>query len=1493
LSYLKVFNAKLLDNIKDQFNLVVLSGKITKPLSGNKPKASKSSPFKRSAMVPTFDTTSGDLIDCPQSVKYSSREDTLYVFQELKINDSTALTFFDSGATGNLVLGKLAESAGFKVLDPKTQLIGVLGDQSLYTEYGVYTARLGPDVDGAFHELVFQGIQDITSSYPRYDLSTIIREVEASGKLPPDTILPNAIGGSPVDILIGVKNPELVPKLLFWMPSGIGVFKSAFFDVNFSNIAFGGSHHSITAINQKAGTFTVNQLSVMLLRLAQQYSGAPWMDLELTPHKQALPKFFPMSELQNSLSSATPISGLDLAEFQPENLPLPTIVLTSCPLHLDYVSSSCQHCCSAPSETAGTSTSCQGQTSLDSALKTKVPLSKTWNLMEPDEEIVNCQCGDCWDYESSNTVSSCLKRSAQKLMENSVKINYKEKRVLGCLPLTEDPGAYTHQPTHFYIHHLLGEFGYKMKFIPTPETPITKSFSSSVLSREEARFELLKTKQRTKSQAIEPLIDIIYIGLARSNIILAKATLICNKLFHNCHLRSKISQVRLSLSQLCTLCLLSDGFINKLYEYTQNVTVASDSHHIALVKVLPETDINQHWNALATQDCRGCLTLQDLVCCETNPHTGIPNYKGRLDGNQKILFQDCDSTMLKFFDEFNFSNPCIFPDIPIFLAFAIHVPFDAKFHSGIESTLMNISMTLPNLLDCHLNLFYIFRMSEPDLIERARDYHMASRVKSLSGYKPYPLLSPYVEVKFDFNSYFQNLCGYSCCHGIEECYMEYISKCDEKPGMIYCPLKLDMLPGCSPVLDHICTLLDDQPTDIAGGSFKPFIQDTLFECINHRQMRVNSHPKTRSLVFGRSSKIEFDKFISSFNNRMDDLAVSRLGHLPTNFFHFDVEYVYGLDTNAFTLLNHPKELKNPLVLDDNKMPARIVLGLWEERWEIVFPWVAESELNGNFAGNYYLSTPKNIPDYWVTFFGKLHGYAVGLDLDVHTSNLSKFLSQCYKFANCDGTVKIKVLDLISLLALAGVNLSPVSIPTLSYYFTGSVPAMPQEFLVGFGRFSDCNGLPWHLNAYLQTKSMIIMNVSVISCICVLLNLFPTPGIAGLTTKMTPFSFLRWFSQFIPASLCGASLPVTVLAKGDRSDDFRSAICVIRFLDDANPYFSSSQLSLLAPPWNSVVFGGCPTDQVALTYLLTTVYPIVCQRGVPPHLRWNCNITILQGLFGQPTSQTHSGELLGCGFDQAIPELPDFCDPLYNVSKPLITMCRKYRAELSSDSPLKEYTVNQIMLLYLWKYPVSSRKMYALTLGLERDDLVTAGVTRMFHSDQISLAAPIIFAYVGDDAVYPDFFKPFMQKRKVKLTEKKIRKLSDRYERSNQPLVKAEALKHLRNFVVKKCKLPKPVFDTVISQRSLLTKSQSHSSTILDVRLLDSSLDCESDPATVALSPAGVDALLRESDLESISSGELEVPDKAYRPESPTHSETDLILEVPNMDVEDLLKSSSF
>ena len=58
---------------------------------------------------------------------------------------------------------------------------------------------------------------------------------------------PPSLGGRPVELLVGIKDPKLLPKYVATLPSGLNVYKSVFTDVYGSNLTFGGQHPTIVS----------------------------------------------------------------------------------------------------------------------------------------------------------------------------------------------------------------------------------------------------------------------------------------------------------------------------------------------------------------------------------------------------------------------------------------------------------------------------------------------------------------------------------------------------------------------------------------------------------------------------------------------------------------------------------------------------------------------------------------------------------------------------------------------------------------------------------------------------------------------------------------------------------------------------------------------------------------------------------------------------------------------------------------------------------------------------------------------------------------------------------------------------------------------------------------------------------------------------------------------------------------------------------------------
>ena len=312
--YLKSVNVKFIDHLRPYFNLASTSSHNTARLKHTAPPPrSKSSSIKSTQPVPVFDTSSGKRVASPTSVKSESDEDAVYVFQTVRIGSESALIFYDSGASANLVLGSFAERVKFKTISPDCQLIGALGDHSLWTDYGLYSATLGSKSSGKFYNLTFQGISKITSKYPEYDWSSVISDVRATGMLNSNEPLPQSVGGRAADILIGLKTPELQPRLLFTLPSGLGIYRCQLRDVHGSTIAFGGPCSVISKINRQFQRFNVNHMSVFFSRLAASLMQAPWVDPDIDTPPKRLPLVFHPTQHQSTVFDATPLTPDDVS----------------------------------------------------------------------------------------------------------------------------------------------------------------------------------------------------------------------------------------------------------------------------------------------------------------------------------------------------------------------------------------------------------------------------------------------------------------------------------------------------------------------------------------------------------------------------------------------------------------------------------------------------------------------------------------------------------------------------------------------------------------------------------------------------------------------------------------------------------------------------------------------------------------------------------------------------------------------------------------------------------------------------------------------------------------------------------------------------------------------------------------------------------------------------------------------------------------------------
>ena len=408
---------------------------------------SKSSPVNSAESTPAINTSTGEKVELTEDlIVQEIDEDSIYVMQMLRLQDQDCLTFYDRGANQHLIDGEMAECIGAKVVSDKPTALGVVGGGQIWTEYGKYNVMLGPTPMGKYHQITAQGMSKVTEKFPLCKLREVNVELRKSGFLPKfkTKMLPKYIGGQKVNLLIGIKDPELEPRCLFQLPSGIGVYQSPFTDKFNSNICYGGPHSIFTSINKHCSG-NINHISAFFTQMCNQYRNSvyPALTRALEPEfdelyegvmvqKEISPKYREFTESGTSIYS-TPMTSADFSELGTPVVDEMEDDLTDCICHI----------------TTSRAVDDSHEVPEHSVHKAKVPLSKLKEFLDEDDmgKTVEYRCSDCLQCKkclNSDKVKmmSLQEKVEQEVIEQSVHVDLDEQVVKVDLPFIKPPVQY-------------------------------------------------------------------------------------------------------------------------------------------------------------------------------------------------------------------------------------------------------------------------------------------------------------------------------------------------------------------------------------------------------------------------------------------------------------------------------------------------------------------------------------------------------------------------------------------------------------------------------------------------------------------------------------------------------------------------------------------------------------------------------------------------------------------------------------------------------------------------------------------------------------------------------------------------------------------------------------------------------------------------------------------------------------------------------------------
>ena len=452
----------------------------------------KSSEVDPYAKIPIIDTKTGeDIIVDEKDIIREKTEAVTFIMQWLRIRGRDFLTFFDPGASQHVINGKMAEEANLKVINSRPSYLNVVGGGDVSTEYGLYRVGLGKTKEGKVYDLICQGITRITGDFPRFELDEINKEVRKcnSKVLHSKEPLPPEIGGTEVHLLLGLKDSELVPKLLFSLPSGIGIYRSKFTDKFGSTICYGGPHPVFTKIYRQGSGGNVNHFMAMFVNSYRnsiynmitdenkQFNEKVEAEFEDNDHYTSIYKdkglvysiatdselecrVFPTalteeaflesdcsvpSDNFDNFEKMIPLEDLSGSENQDSRVPKSDISETK--LGASNVTDSYQNNISSGENPPGIdSWNIPNCFHYCPVMKAKIPLSRLKEIIDQSDmnDTVTYRCPDCAKCirckESAKTKAiSLTEKIEQSFIDKSVSIDTHKKKVMVDLPFVKDP----------------------------------------------------------------------------------------------------------------------------------------------------------------------------------------------------------------------------------------------------------------------------------------------------------------------------------------------------------------------------------------------------------------------------------------------------------------------------------------------------------------------------------------------------------------------------------------------------------------------------------------------------------------------------------------------------------------------------------------------------------------------------------------------------------------------------------------------------------------------------------------------------------------------------------------------------------------------------------------------------------------------------------------------------------------------------------------------
>jgi hypothetical protein len=353
----------------------------------------------------------------------------IYMLQNLpaeKDPTQTLLCFYDSGATCAGV-----SERGYQLLECETvrkgpSILGVAGGKVIEVPHG--DERFHLKLFGCKKKATFTGLRMpyITSELPILELQQAWEELQQEAwKNDRKTYLPKVdkyIGGTGVDVIIGIKYLKHYPTFLFSLPSGLSVYKAKLLSASGCQAVLAGPHEVWKKVYDQ--TQHMNPKVYLTCEARAWYVEQKWVEI-----------------------NTGKLSSLARFEIEEREENCRQVVLKSEKVGSGSDESGCDHC------------HCQEETGDATGIYSAAREEKEfWRVEELGTEspyrCISCRnCSKCRNGENLEAVSF-KEEAEQALIEDSVEIDPMKDIIWAKLPFVEDPVANL-KPNRFVAEKVL------------------------------------------------------------------------------------------------------------------------------------------------------------------------------------------------------------------------------------------------------------------------------------------------------------------------------------------------------------------------------------------------------------------------------------------------------------------------------------------------------------------------------------------------------------------------------------------------------------------------------------------------------------------------------------------------------------------------------------------------------------------------------------------------------------------------------------------------------------------------------------------------------------------------------------------------------------------------------------------------------------------------------------------------------------------------------